>query len=77
LDQLQNFVSTFGRTYYKLDVQRRNREYVELKKSTIGVEVQSIFERGSESVVPFLAGKTLSWEIGGWGHTTDTETESA
>ena len=62
--------------FYKLDIHQQKRAYVELNKATDGVEVQSSFERGSESVVPFLAGTILRWKIGRWGHENETESAS-
>jgi len=72
IDKLQNFVSTFGRTFYRLDTQAQSREFVELKKMENEVKVQDNFSLGEETVVPFWAGEKIRWEVVGWGHDHET-----
>lgn len=70
VDKLPNFVSTFGRNFYRLDVQINSRgvgtESAELRRVENGLKVQEKYGMGGESVVPFWAGRTIGWELVGW-----------
>ncbi|KAI0320617.1 Dihydroorotase [Amylostereum chailletii] len=60
LDKLEGFVSTFGRRFYRQEIDV-GQGAVTLEKVT--TEVQDKFISGDESVVPFWAGKKLNWRI--------------
>jgi dihydroorotase len=61
IDKLEGFVSTFGRRFYGMEGVAGS-EFVELRK--VGeVEVPESYSFEGECVVPFWAGKRLSWEI--------------
>lgn len=64
LDKLQAFVSTNGRTFYGLPLTPAKgplSEVILRKVESKEVEVQ--FSLGKQTVVPFMAGKKLDWEI--------------
>ena len=60
LDRLEAFASTNGRTFYGLPT---NAGESVLLRKTEGKEVELQFSLGKQTVVPFMAGKKLSWEI--------------
>ncbi|KAF4619910.1 hypothetical protein D9613_005534 [Agrocybe pediades] len=64
LDKLEGFVSKNGRAFYKkpLDSQHQGR-IVTLRKTQVGKLVDEKYVLGSESLVPFWAGKEINWEI--------------
>lgn len=59
LDNLEAFTSGNGRAFYGLPVPD---EEVTLRKTEATV-VDSQYQRGGQSVVPFMAGKKINWEI--------------
>jgi dihydroorotase len=61
LERLQDFVSNFGRAFYQRPVQMRALDTVQLRR--VASVVPEACVMGQESVVPFCAGKTLSWAI--------------
>ncbi|MBX4210676.1 dihydroorotase [Candidatus Parcubacteria bacterium] len=54
LDKLQPFTSTFGAEHYRLE---KNIERIELRKAPFEVPLEC------DGIVPFMAGKTLDWEV--------------
>ncbi|KAG6878254.1 hypothetical protein C0993_010026 [Termitomyces sp. T159_Od127] len=64
LDQLEDFVSNFGRRFYKHIASPERQSKVILKRpSSGGFLVDDKYELAEESVIPFWAGKQLRWEI--------------
>ena len=59
LDRLEDFVSAFGRRFYKVPL-LRNRT-VTLKRSPRMIKSDYVLE--GDRVVPFWAGAELSWSI--------------
>ena len=64
LDNLEGFVSTFGRKFYGREVADRadHSRQVRLRKVT-GQRVTESWTANEESVVAFWTGKELDWEI--------------
>ena len=58
LEKLEGFASHFGADFYGLE---RNDETITLKK--ISWTVPSSYELSDSRVVPFFAGKELSWRV--------------
>ena len=64
LDKLEGFVSTFGRRFYKRELDLGARaSTVTLQKVPEGVTVQKEYTLADDSLVPFWAGKNIGWEI--------------
>lgn len=63
LERLQGFVSTNGRRFYGREVTPSSEELVYLRRVDKGRPIEEVYELGGQSVVPFMAGKSLSWEI--------------
>lgn len=59
LDKLEGFVSTHGRAFYG----RKAPDVKTILRKVSGKPVQSSWSLGEESVVPFMAGKEINWEI--------------
>ncbi len=57
LDKLENFASCFGPTFYGLPL---NRDKLTLTKASWQMPTTLAF--GEETLVPFLAGETLTWK---------------
>jgi dihydroorotase len=57
---LENFLSNFGRSFYKVEDERKER--IVLKKPTEPVEKVLSTDDGSIEVVPFRTGK-MTWEV--------------
>jgi dihydroorotase len=62
LDKLQDFVSGFGRRFYKREVDAASAAHVTLSR-TQHLTVPERWSLGQEHVVPFWAGKKIGWEI--------------
>ena len=63
LDKLDDFVSGFGRRFYKRVLESNGlRQQVRLRKVT-GQKIDTRWTLGGQSVVPFGAGRELGWEI--------------
>lgn len=62
LDKLKGFVSTFGRRFYHRDLDAAEAPSVILRKSGVQV-VEEKYGAGEDSIVPFWAGKEISWKI--------------
>ncbi|KIJ56656.1 hypothetical protein M422DRAFT_149407 [Sphaerobolus stellatus SS14] len=60
IDRLPDFASNFGRKFYGREVPK-DTDVVTLKKKS--AKIESKFESGSHTLVPFLAGQTLNWSI--------------
>jgi len=60
IDRLVDFTSTFGRKFYQREVSADTSTVV-LKKTPM--KIQAEFTSGDQTLVPFLAGKTLDWSI--------------
>lgn len=64
LDKLENFTSVNGRSFYKFPVEdQKYSRTVFLRKTTPGTLVDTKYVLGTESLVPFWAGKEIGWEI--------------
>ncbi|KAF9468924.1 hypothetical protein BDZ94DRAFT_1182680 [Collybia nuda] len=64
LERLQGFVSENGRAFYKREVSRDIQTTVVLRKVNAGSGIiQEAYGLGTDSVVPFWAGRKLDWEI--------------
>jgi dihydroorotase len=67
-DALENiglFVSGHGRHFYKIPIenQRVGTKTVSLRRAPAGSVVDEKYMSGTESLVPFWAGKEIGWEI--------------
>ncbi|KAJ6539067.1 Dihydroorotase [Mycena capillaripes] len=62
LDKLEGFVSTFGRRFYHRNLKTADVQSVVLRKTGAQV-VEEKYGAGEDSVVPFWAGKEISWKI--------------
>jgi len=62
LDNLEAFVSTNGRAFYKRPVGITGRT-LNLKKVESGGLVDEKYDLGNGSLIPFWAGKKIDWEI--------------
>jgi dihydroorotase len=60
LNQLQNFTSTFGRKFYRRELNDIIPNVVLLRKSHVVAESMSL---GEEKVIPFWAGRRINWSI--------------
>lgn len=60
LDRLEGFVSTNGRVFYRASASAG--ENVVIRKVQ-GKRVEEKWVEGEQSVVPFWAGRDLSWEV--------------
>lgn len=60
LSQLNDFVSTNGRRFYKKEL-ASSSSVVQLKRTPFAI--QEHWKHGSESVTPFWAGKRLGWAL--------------
>lgn len=58
LDKLEGFASKFGADFYEL---ARNAQTITLKKQDWNVPSQ--YQFAGETIVPFMAGETLSWKL--------------
>jgi dihydroorotase len=56
-------VSSFGRAFYSREVKASEGEVILRKLEYEGTVVPGIWQKGAASVVPFWAGKKLTWEI--------------
>ncbi|KAK1222955.1 dihydroorotase [Marasmius sp. AFHP31] len=65
LDKLEDFVSTFGRKFYKRELAvETSAKKVTLKRVPEGFKIQESYGIASgENVVPFWAGKDINWKI--------------
>ncbi|KAJ8086303.1 dihydroorotase [Marasmius tenuissimus] len=65
LDRLEDFVSTFGRRFYKRELTgETSAKKVTLKQVPEGFKIQGSYGIASEeNVVPFWAGKDIKWKI--------------
>ncbi|KAG6833798.1 hypothetical protein H0H87_011732 [Tephrocybe sp. NHM501043] len=64
LERLEDFVSNFGRAFYKQTLSVGNQKRVTLRRaSSGGFRVQDNYVLVDDSLVPFYAGKELRWEI--------------
>ncbi|KAG6841316.1 hypothetical protein C0991_012315 [Blastosporella zonata] len=64
LERLEDFVSNFGRAFYKQTISADIHSKVVLRRpSSGGFLVDNQYVLGENSVVPFWAGKQLRWEI--------------
>jgi len=64
LDKLEGFVSRHGRAFYKKPLNNQNTgRAVTLRKTESRKLVDEKYVLGSESLVPFWAGKEIKWEI--------------
>ncbi len=63
IDKLEAFASHFGADFYCLP---RNQESITLIKNTWTVPEQLPY--GEETLIPFMAGQTLDWQIEGNSH---------
>jgi dihydroorotase len=61
LDNLDSFVSKNGRSFYKCP--SATDRIVKLRKVQNGALIEEKYESGSQSLVPFWAGKRINWEI--------------
>lgn len=61
LHNLEGFASTFGRRFYGLEVSQ-DYQVVQLRKRQ-GLKVQDAWQFKDQSVVPFMAGREINWEI--------------
>ena len=61
LDRLQNFVSGYGRAFYKRPPEANARR-ITLRRVN-GIKVEDTWRVGGDHVVPFWAGRELGWEI--------------
>lgn len=61
LDRLQNFVSNYGRAFYKRPPAANARRII-LRKVR-GIKVEDTWPLGHDRVIPFWADKELEWEI--------------
>lgn len=61
MDRLEGFVSTNGRTFYRVPV-TSSEDKVTIKRVS-GKVIEEQFVQGEQSVVPFWAGKPIGWEI--------------
>lgn len=61
LDKLQNFVSDYGRAFYRHSAGANARRIVLAKVERYRVEATWSF--GDTTVLPFWTGKELEWEI--------------
>ncbi len=62
LDRLEGFVSSYGRSFYGYEAMP-GCELVTLRKGVNASKVKDCLRLGDESVVSFMAGETLRWEI--------------
>ncbi|EGO01695.1 hypothetical protein SERLA73DRAFT_166222 [Serpula lacrymans var. lacrymans S7.3] len=62
-DKLENFVSGFGRRFYKRDVDPAGPVKTVMLRKVVGQKIAEEWILGDQSVVPFWAGKELEWEI--------------
>ncbi|KAJ7117341.1 hypothetical protein C8R43DRAFT_1137638 [Mycena crocata] len=62
LDKLDGFTSTFGRRFYHRNLSAEQTTNVVLRKTDRPV-VEEKYEIGEDSVVPFWAGKEISWKL--------------
>lgn len=67
-DALENiglFVSGHGRSFYKIPIenQKVGTKAVSLRRAPAGSVVDEKYVSGTESLVPFWAGKEIGWEI--------------
>ncbi|KIY45889.1 Dihydroorotase [Fistulina hepatica ATCC 64428] len=62
LDNLEGFVSTFGRSFYKRELGGTASE-VALRKVDVGRAIDEVYQYEENSLVPFWAGKKINWEI--------------
>ena len=60
LHQLEDFVSTFGRTFYQRPATAGKK--VKLRKSE-GKSIEELYQLDNNNLVPFWAGKEIGWEI--------------
>jgi len=60
IDRLVDFTSTFGRRFYHREVTAGAPKVV-LKKTPM--KIQAAFTSGQQTLVPFLAEKTIEWSI--------------
>ncbi|TDL29450.1 Dihydroorotase [Rickenella mellea] len=63
LDKLANFVGEFGRRFYGLDMSTGNPIVTLREVEGHGVTIQESWKCGEDSLVPFMAGKRIRWEI--------------
>lgn len=63
LDKLEGFVSSNGRRFYGKEVAAGSKTKVRLHKSLSGLIPSAYGIHDGQSVVPFMAGKTISWAI--------------
>lgn len=65
LDRLEGFVSTFGRNFYKKLASEGLEHNVTLRRVPEGTAglIPEKYEEDGEALVPFWAGKPLSWEL--------------
>ncbi|KAJ7276136.1 Dihydroorotase [Mycena haematopus] len=62
LDKLEGFVSTFGRHFYGRELRAETTQNIVLRK--VGTHViAGTYGTDEQSVVPFWAGKEISWKI--------------
>jgi len=59
LDKLEGFVSTHGRAFYR----QKAPDLKVVLRETPGTKVKSEWSLHGHSVVPFMAGKELNWEL--------------
>jgi dihydroorotase len=66
LDRLVDFVSTFGRRFYQREISLgADTKFAQLRRVEAGSGslIPESYEQDGETLVPFWAGKQLSWEI--------------
>lgn len=61
LDRLPNFASIFGRRFYKKEGKEGTEDVITLRRGNF--LVPSKFVESADSVIPFMAGKTLNWIV--------------
>ena len=63
LDNLENFVSTFGRAFYQQPITSED-EIVVLKRCATGFPVPKVLsESQGIEIIPFMCSQRLGWEI--------------
>ena len=66
LDRLEGFVSTFGRAFYRRELQENNAVQVPiivLKRVEGGELIKEGWTEGEQEVIPFWSGKKIDWII--------------